>query len=97
MELCLGPFQTLSYVLEYIQKYWGKLHKSIDLFYSPLIRNGIFTFSILKTLLFGTEKRKIKLISMSGWSGFGMVLSWDPSKTVFFVMGKYMEFIPNLS
>ena len=57
MELCLGPFQTVSYVLEYIQEYWGKVHKSIDLFYSPLIRNGIFTFSILKTLLFGTGKK----------------------------------------
>ena len=57
MELCLGPFQTVSYVLEYIQEYWGKVHKSIDLFYSPLICNGIFTFSILKTLLFGTEKK----------------------------------------
>ena len=57
MELCLGPFQTVSYVLEYIQEYWGKVHKSIDLFYSPLICNGIFTFSILKTLLFGTGKK----------------------------------------
>ena len=96
MELCLGPFQTLSYVLEYIQKYWGKLHKSIDLFYSPIICNGIFTFSILKTLLV-QEKSKIKLILKSGWSGFGMDLSWDPSQTVFFVLGKNMEFIPNLS
>ena len=58
MELCLGPFQTVSYVLEYIQEYWGKVHKSIDLFYSPLICNSIITFSILKTLLFG--KRTVK-------------------------------------
>ena len=58
MELCLGPFQTVSYVLEYIQEYWGKVHKSIDLFYSLLICNGIITFSILKTLLFG--KRTVK-------------------------------------
>ena len=59
MELCLGPFQTVSYVLEYIQEYWGKVHKSIDLFYSPLICNGIITLSILKTLLFGTKKVKL--------------------------------------
>ena len=34
----------------------GEVHKSIDLFYSLLICNGILTFSILKTRLFGTEK-----------------------------------------
>ena len=57
MELCLGPLQTVSYVLEYIQEYLGKVHKSIDLFDSPLICNGNFTFSILKTLLFCTGKK----------------------------------------
>ena len=96
MELCLGPFQTVSFALEYIQEYWGKVHKSIDLFYSPLICNGIFTFSILKTLLWYRKKSKIKLILKSGWSGFGMDLSWDPSQTVFFVLGKKYGVYPKL-
>ena len=41
---------SLRLGFEYIQEYWGKVHKSIVLFYSPLICNGITTFSILKTV-----------------------------------------------